>query len=225
VKAVESDDAARIATSPFSVAVTMTLAEIERMVSVLQADLKRGAMASANALIKSIHDTARGLHTELDLGGDSQWGRQLAAVRSEVSNVLKIEIEAAPGRVRRLLRPRPSSEIARGSALDATEVAETQALIEFVGTCRTFASELAINEITLRTYGELQQYLDGGTRSLLDALRHAGEPDRAFRQSQVDAAVRFCATVFGKDYASLLTKAAEVAANSAAADRKAAAKA
>ena len=43
-----------------------------------------------------------------------------------------------------------------------------------------------------------------------------------FRQSQVDAAVRFCAKVFGSDYAALLTKAAEVAGNS---ERKAAAKA
>jgi hypothetical protein len=33
----------------------------------------------------------------------------------------------------------------------------------------------------------------------------------AVRQSQVDAAVRFCAKVFGQEYASLLAKAAEVA--------------
>ena len=37
--------------------------------------------------------------------------------------------------------------------------------------------------------------------------------ERAFRQSQVDAAVRFCAKVFGQEYASLLTKAAEVASH------------
>jgi hypothetical protein len=42
-------------------------------------------------------------------------------------------------------------------------------------------------------------------------LRHAGESDRSFRQSQVDAAVRFCAKVFGREYAALLGKAAEVA--------------
>ena len=40
--------------------------------------------------------------------------------------------------------------------------------------------------------------LDSGTRALLDGLRHAGDDDRAFRQSQVDAAVRFCAKVFGR---------------------------
>ena len=48
-------------------------------------------------------------------------------------------------------------------------------------------------------------------KCLLDALRSSGENERAFRQSQVDAAVRFCAKVFGREYAALLGKAAEVA--------------
>ena len=124
--------------------------------------------------------------------------------------------------MRRLLRPRPSNEIARNSVLDADEVTETEALIEFVGACRNFAGELAISEMTLRTFQEIQQYLDTGTRTLLDGLRGAGDRDRPFRKSQVDAAVRFCAKVFGQDYASLLTKAAEMAAN---AERRAVAKA
>ena len=63
--------------------------------------------------------------------------------------------------------------------------------------------------MTQRTFTELQQCLDTGTQTLLDALRGAGDGERAFRQSQVDAAVRFCAKVFGQEYASLLTKAAE----------------
>ena len=78
--------------------------------------------------------------------------------------------------------------------------------------------------MTLRTFSELQQYLDTGTRTLIDGLRQAGDSDALFRQSQVDAAVRFCAKVFGEEYAALLAKAAEVAAN-AAIERKTAAKA
>jgi hypothetical protein len=66
--------------------------------------------------------------------------------------------------------------------------------------------------MTQRSFSELQQYLDSGTRTLLDGLRNAGEGDRSFRQSQIDAAVRLCAKVFGKDYAAMLGKAAEVAA-------------
>jgi hypothetical protein len=48
---------------------------------------------------------------------------------------------------------------------------------------------------------------------LLDALRGASAGERSFRQSQVDAAVRFCAKAFGQEYASLLAKAAEVASH------------
>ena len=65
--------------------------------------------------------------------------------------------------------------------------------------------------MTQQVFSDLQQYLDGGRRALLDGLRHAGEADRRFRQSQVDAAARFCAKVFGNDYAALVGKAAEVA--------------
>ncbi len=127
--------------------------------------------------------------------------------------ILTAEIELMPGRVRRLIRPRPSKEIVAGSTLDADEVTETEALIGFVATCRNYAGELAINEVTQRTFGELQQFLEPGTRTLLDTLRGASGVDRAFRQSQVDAAVRFCAKVFGQEYASLLAKAAEVASH------------
>ncbi len=114
-----------------------------------------------------------------------------------------------PGRVKELLRPRTSNEIAPGSALDPAEVDEVFALIEFVGVCRYFAGELALNEMTQRALSELRDHLDNGTRALLDSLRHSGDVERGFRQSQVDAAVRFCAAVFGPDYAALLGRAAE----------------
>ena len=219
VKAAQSDDAARIAATPYATAVTIVLAEIERMVGELKTDLKRGGGVPMTSLLKGIHDSARGVRTELDLPVDSPWGRQLAAIRADISTVLKAEIESAPGRVRRLLRPRPAREIVAGTALDPSDVADTEALIQLLGACRNYASELAVSEMTTRVHGELRQYLDSGTKTLLEGLRSAGAADRPFRQSQVDAAVRFCGIVFGQEYASLLTKAAEVAAHSKAAAR------
>jgi hypothetical protein len=221
-KAVESDLASRIAGSPYSAAVTIVLGEVDRFIRQLKNDLKRGQMAEIALLLKDIHDAARGLRTEINLSLDSPWARQLAAARAEIADVLKSNIESMPARVRRLLRPRPVKEITPGSVLNADEVAETEALIEFVGTCRNYAGELAINEMTMRTYTELQNYLETNTSGLVDGLRTAGASDRSFRQSQVDAAVRFCGKVFGADYAATLAKAAEVAAHS---ERKAAAKA
>jgi hypothetical protein len=211
IRAAGSDTAARVAETHYGVAVTIVLAELERMVGELRDDLHSGSGVAVGALLKTIHDTARGLRTELDLPVDSSWGRALAAQRAQIAELLRSEIEAAPGRMRRLLRARPSTEIRANATLDPNDVADTEALMGFVGTCRNFASELAISEMTQRIFSEIQQYLDSGTRALLDGLRHAGEVDRRFRQSQVDAAVRFCAKVFGQDYAALLGKAAEVA--------------
>jgi len=218
-KAAGSDTAARVAETQYGVAVSIVLAELERMVGELRNDLRSGRGVAVGALLKTIHDSARGLRTELDIPVDSTWGRALAAQRAQIADLLRSEIESMPGRVHRLLRPRPSTEIRPHSALDLDDVAETEALVEFVGACRHFASDLAINEMTQRTFSELQQYLDSGTGALLDGLRHAGTADRSFRQSQLDAAVHLCAKVFGQEYASLLGKAAEVAS---AAERKAA---
>jgi hypothetical protein len=211
VKAAESDDVARIAASPYGLAVSITLGDIERMVAELKADLKRGRTVAVTSLLKCIHDGVRGVRTELDLSGDSPWARQVASIRSDISSVLTAEMESLPGRVRRLVRPRLLKDIAHGSVLDVDEVNETEAMIEFVGACRNFARELATSEVTLRTFQEIQQYLDSSTRALLEALRAAGEHDRAFRKSQMDAAIKFCGKAFGQDYAALLTKAADAA--------------
>jgi hypothetical protein len=217
-RAAESDDTARIVETPFAAAVTIVIGEIEYLVGELRTELK--ARRPMTSLLKAIHDAARGLRTEIDLSGDSPWARQLAAIRTEVSNVLKTEIESTPGRVRRLLRPRPARDIAAGSTLDETDVSEAEMLVEFVGACRNYANELAVNEVTVRSYSELQHQLESGTKILLDSLRHAVDSDRPFRQSQMDAAIRFCRVVFGADYAGLLGKAAEIAVQAPMQERK-----
>ncbi len=213
IKAAGGDDAKRIADTPYAVTVQIVLEEIDRRIRELAADLSSGRGIAVAALLKEVHDALRGLRSEINLPPESAWGKHLAAVRGEVSKIISAEIELMPGRVRRLIRLRPSKEIGPGSRLDADEVTETEALIGFVAVCRNYASELAVNEVTQRTFNELQQFLDTGTRTLLDALRSASPNERPFRQSQVDAAVRFCAKVFGQEYASLLAKAAEVASH------------
>ena len=212
-RAAESDDTRRIAETPYVVTLDVVLEEIDRRVRELAGDLKSGRAIAVSALLKEIHDALRGLRTEIDLPQDSSWSRQLAVLHADIARLLSAEIELMPGRVRRLVRPRPSKDISPNAVLDPHEVDETEALIVFVLTCRKYASELAINEVTQRSFNELQYLLDTGTRALLDALRAAVPTERAFRQSQVEAAVRFCARVFGKEYAALLTKAAEVASH------------
>lgn len=220
VCAADSDDVARIAETPFAVAVALVLGELEGSIAELRTEFKAGRPVTS--ILKELHDAARGLRSEMDLSVDSAWSRQLAAIRSDVSNLLKPEIDATPGRVRRLLRPPPAKEIAPRSTVDPLDVDEVEARVEFVAACRHFAGELALSEVTTRAYSELTNYLETGTKVLLDSLRHAGDTDRPFRQSQVDAAIRLCRTMFGNDYAGTLAKAADVAAQAATAEKKSA---
>jgi len=209
IKMAASDDEIRVAATPYGVAVTIALHDLSCLAASLRMDIKRGYFDNAAEHIKTLHDGVRGLRTELDLRNDSAWGRQLASIRAEISNALQSEIDSVPGRVRRLLRQRADKDIPAGAKVDASEVDETAALIDFVAVCRTYASELAINEVTLRTYSDLQQYVEHTTEALVQSLRGGDTKARAYRQMQVAAAIRFCDVLFGHDYASLMSRAAE----------------
>ena len=209
IKMAASDDEIRVAATPYGVAVTISLHDLSFLAASLRTDIKRGHFDTVAEQLKILHDGVRGLRTELDLRNDSSWGRQLTSIRADISNALQSEIDSVPGRVRRLLRQRADKDIPAGAKVDAAEVDETAALIDFVAVCRTYASELAINEVTLRTYSDLQQNVEQSTESLVQSLRGGDIKTRAYRQMQVDAAIRFCEVLFGQDYASLMKRAAE----------------
>lgn len=217
IKIAASDDEIRVAATPYGVAVTMALHDLSRVAANLRMDIKRGHFETVADNLKALHDGVRGLRTELDLRNDSAWGKQLTSIRADISNALQSEIDSVPGRVRRILRQRPEKDIPPGARIDSTEVEETMALIDFVATCRNYASELAINEVTLRTYSDLQQYVERSTEQLVQSLRAADHKVRTYRQQQVQAAIRFCQVLFGDDYASLMSRAAE---NAATGERK-----
>ena len=209
IKMAASDDEIRVAATPYGVAVTMALHDLSCLAASLRMDIKRGHFDNVAEQLKTLHDGVRGLRTELDLRNDSTWGKQLTSIRADISNALQSEIDSVPGRVRRLLRQRADKDIPAGAKVDMSEVEETAALIDFVAVCRTYASELAINEVTLRTYSDLQHYVEHSTEALVQSLRGGDVKARAYRQMQVTAAIRFCDVLFGHDYASLMSRAAE----------------
>ncbi len=209
IKMAASDDEIRVAATPYGVGVTIALHDLACLAASLRMDIKRGHFANVAENLKNLHDGVRGLRTELDLRNDSAWGKQLTSIRADISNSLQSEIDSVPGRVRRLLRQRPDKDIPPGARIDSSEVEETAALIDFVAVCRTYASELAINEVTLRTYSDLQQYVEKATEGLVQSLRGGDPKARAYRQTQVSAAIRFCEVLFGEDYAALMSRAVE----------------
>lgn len=209
IKTAGSDDEFRVASSIYGCAVSIVIEDLAKVASTVRADIKRARFDDLSHHLKAVYEGIRGLRTELDIRSDSNWGRQLAAIRIEVSSALQSEIESVPGRVRRLLRQRPDKDVTATSRIDPIEVDETVALVDLVATCRNFAGELAINEVTLRTFSELQQYVERSTEALVASLKSPDPKVRHFRKQQVDAAVRFCEVLFGFDYAALMSKAAD----------------
>src|SRR5579863_3634438 len=209
IRMAASDDEVRVASTPYGMAVSIALHDLFCLAATLRADIKRGRFAEVAEHLKTLHDGVRGLRTELDLRQDSAWGRQLASIRSDISSALQSEIDSVPGRVRRLLRQRTEKDIGAAAAINPGDVDETAALIEFVAVCRTYAGELAINEVTMRTYSDLQHYVEQSTEALVQSLRGSEGKARTYRQAQATAAIRFCDVLFGADYASLMSRAAE----------------
>jgi hypothetical protein len=205
--AAGSNDAKRIADTPYAVCVDIVISEIQRLIDELKMELRVGSGTGAVTLVNRIHGAVHGSRAHIRLSDESSWARAFAAVHTEFSDLLKGEIETLPGRVRRLLRPRPLREIAPNSALDQGSVAEIEAQIALVKTCRGFAADLALGELTARAWSDLEHYLEPAALSLVESLGLAGETDRGFRESQVDAAVRFCRPVFGDGATATILKA------------------
>jgi hypothetical protein len=208
-RAAASSDEIRVAGTPFAVAVNIVLGDLECMLSDLQSGLK--VRRQVAPLARAICAAVRGINAELSFAMDSYWNRRFAAIRGELTDALKAAIEQAPGRVRRVLRPRAGNDVAPGSVLEANEVSDAEMQLDLVMACREYANDLGLGDASTRGYSDVQNYLEGGAKVLLDSLGHANEADRPFRQSQMQAAVRFCRIIFGADYAGLLAKAAEMA--------------
>ncbi|MBN8920082.1 MAG: hypothetical protein J0H62_05185, partial [Rhizobiales bacterium] len=195
--------------SPFAPAVDIALAGIRAEIEDIRLLCSRGRFIETLEPLKTAHDAIRYVRSELELSADTPWGRELAAIRSAASDLLEVELDMTLGAVRRLLRPRASPD--GPATLNAREVDEVEGRVAFAAACRNYANELAVNLVAPRVYADLQTYIDNTLSTMIETLRSAHGGERTLRQSQVDAAVRFAAKLFGSDYASLLNKAAAIA--------------
>ena len=181
------------------------------MIANLRDSLKAGRSDEVGRLLKDIHDAARALRTEIDLPAEFDLGRQLASARAEVAELLKARSTIFPARCAACCvraqgaatRPRRSmpstSTTSRRSSCWPRPAATMRASSR---SARRRAASIPICRTISTTARDV----------LLDRLRAVAARRARFRQSQVDAAVRFCAKLFGAEYASTLAKAADVAA-------------
>lgn len=94
VHAAGSDIAARIAATPYGVAVDVLLADVEWQIAALTAALADCHGAAAVALIRSIDATIQGLRGEIVIPVASTLGRRLDALGAEAAAVARSAIAA-----------------------------------------------------------------------------------------------------------------------------------
>jgi hypothetical protein len=210
VAAVDSDDPVKIIAHPYRAAIDLVICDIERAAFRTAAALKAGRTDRVVAAVKDFHDSVRVLRTDVNMAGDGPWQKRVAKCRAELSRLLSSEIEPIPGTMRRLLRTRQRDDYA-AQPITEDVVQEVEAKLDILTVARNCAAEIALNEVTLRIFTEIQGYLDPTLTTLLEAIKASPDVDRALKISQIEAAVRFSARIFGASYAQLLQKAADVA--------------
>ncbi len=211
VMSAASDMAIRVAQAPLAPAVSLILGELHLFVADLRRRLKENRIADAVYALRRLRDGIRGVQTELDLSRDSAWSREFHALRGEVAELLQREIQPMPALVRRLLRAPQGHEALSKAGPNEIDVADAEARLTFVIASRSFANELAVNQISREVHLELQRYIERAAPALIDALRDAPSQERRYRRAQAEAAVRFAAKVFGSEYAAQLSRAITIA--------------
>ena len=214
IHAAATDVAARIAETPFAVAVEVVLTDLDRIIANLHDSLKAGRAGEVAFLLKDFHDAARALaHRNRSLGRLRPGAASLRPRAPQVAKLLasRDRLSARSG------APPVASAYGQGNApmaptrcerrrRDRGEARSRRRLPQLRGRTRGQRGDAAA------CTSELQNYFDSGTQVLLDRLRTSPPAERAFRQSQVDAAVRFCATAVRLGIRQPLAKAADVAA-------------
>ena len=104
-KAVETKDAAAMATTPYAMTIGMVLDQLEDQVEILYGALTDEHLPRAKELLTGIYDVEYQLGVRIDFG-DTPWGRQLDAIMDRVEKLLNTEMTTLPAGLRHVLKSR-----------------------------------------------------------------------------------------------------------------------
>jgi hypothetical protein len=96
IEAANSNNAVRVAETDYSVSVNIVLAELQKLVGELRRRLSNSGGVAVSPLLKTIHGSVRGLGSELTIPVNSSWGRTLSAQRSQITELLQLELCPRP---------------------------------------------------------------------------------------------------------------------------------
>ncbi len=204
--AVETTDGARICETPYVRILDLALAEAEREYMSARSYTSTAERSLFLRAVRGFGATARALNTEIDLQADGTHARSLAALRREMAETVRSDLQDLAPRVRRLVRPR-----AQERSLEDHELVRLESDLDLLLIARSYAEEIALNALSGRVFTEVRDLLDTGTPQLLERFRGADEKTKPVLRARLTAIVGVSAKIFGSEYANLISKAVDVA--------------
>ncbi|MBA5776378.1 hypothetical protein H2509_04470 [Stappia sp. F7233] len=203
-----TQDAKKIADSPYAAFVDVVLSEAERLYIV--ACKRPDAESDITSALSHYHALMRGIDRDIDFSCGGKWYKRLAETRRQFSELVSAELEAAVSHVRRALKV-PAVDADGKPLTDRISVEEAKRALGMLALMRVAAESLAVNEVTARTRQTVEQTLEIMTRKLLaDAAKCTAE-EKPAHLAAVDVAIELCEGYFGKDYAGLLRRSRRAA--------------
>jgi hypothetical protein len=206
-------DSRSLQSSPFARIVDTVISEAELWVHRFATHLRdRSARLETLLDLREYHDLVRQLDLSLQPHQVPVWHRRLGGARKEMSDLIAREIEPLPGLVRRALRIE-SSVGGFSGAFDAEMADDAEFGIRLLLEARNALDSLALNDMVTKLRRPVEQTIEVVTAKLMTELKSDAVVDRTDILNAVDAAIRMSAIIFGEDYAAILRKSRDMAAN------------
>jgi hypothetical protein len=101
-----SKAATDIAATPYAIAVSMVLEQLDERRLALRHALKANRIPIAKDILTEIYNIERALQVSIDLLDESEWGRQLAELMEAIAAMLEVELRTLPGNLQHVLGSR-----------------------------------------------------------------------------------------------------------------------
>jgi hypothetical protein len=209
IEAAHSNDAVRIAQTPYGVAVTIVLADIEDTVTAMRGKLRSRRPGEARTLLKSAHAAIEAVVVELDLSAASPWRERCAAIRSAIAVLLAGEIETIERGVLELRQRATADGMTPAWKVEPVDMSEAEQAVAFLEDIRSRGAANDTHEQVSSALTRLRGQFAAVASALMAAARRVGDRLRRLYVAQLEIALRLGARLFGSGFAARVVRDAD----------------
>nr|WP_321526040.1 hypothetical protein [uncultured Cohaesibacter sp.] len=203
-----SDDAVQVAATVYAPAVHQVFADMNALTALVEANMQEhSSLDEALKYFSQWTKLAKAVSVELELPAQSAWGKTLTDMKKKMSGLLKKDVEAVPGLVRRALRAPKNTE---EELVDEDLVADAIRAAKIFHQAELAKDYLAMNGPISDARKELDQAFEILTTSLVERTRQSAGSETIAKLHS--AAVDLARNVFDEDYANAFKRQLNAAA-------------